>query len=65
MNNAEIWLTRQQAAKWLSVCPDTITNIAKEMEEKDLPGIWRETRGFLRINKADMSAYLRNRRKLK
>lgn len=59
------WLTRTEAADWLRVHPDTVTNIVNEMEAEGLPGIWREGRGFLRVNKQDMSDYLRTRRRRK
>ena len=55
------WMTREQAAAWLSVCLNTVSNIVREMEEAELPGIWRGDNGFLRINQDDMSEYLRRR----
>lgn len=55
------WLTREGAANWLGVCVNTISNIVREMEEAELPGIWRGDNGFLRINQDDMSEYLRKR----
>mgnify|MGYP002522617644 CR=1 FL=1 len=56
-----VWMTREQAAAWLSVCLNTVSNIVREMEEAELPGIWRGDNGFLRINQDDMSEYLRRR----
>ena len=56
------WMTREQAAEWLGVSTRTITNIVKEMVRAGCDGIWQEP-GFLRINKLDMSNYLRKRRK--
>ena len=60
MENAN-WMTREAAAAWLGVCTNTISNIVKEMEEINSPGIWRGDNGFLRINQYDMSNYLRKR----
>lgn len=55
------WLTREQAAVWLNCHPDTVSNIVKEMEQEQLPGIWKEGR-FLRIHQQSMSDYLCHRK---
>lgn len=62
----DTWLTREQAAEWLSCSTAKISDLVREMERNGYEyGIFREGRPFLRINKAAMNDYLFHRKALK
>ena len=62
----DTWLTREQAAEWLSCSTRKITCLAQEMEQCGYAdGVFREGRPFLRINKAALNDYIFHRRAIR
>ena len=54
-------LTRTEVAEWLRCSPAKASYVIKEMEALGLPGVWREGKNFVRVNKSAMSDYLYHR----
>lgn len=60
-----VWLTRQQAAEEVGCSVDKITDIAREMVELGLDGVWVSSGRMYRIERKALKDYLYHRHKMK